>query len=338
MKVLVTGGAGFIGSHACKALSASRRLPIVYDNLSTGHAHTVRWGPLEVGDIRDSVRLEQVLRAYQPDMVMHFAARAYVGESVIDPAGYYDNNVSGTLTLLEAMRRASVDKIVFSSSCATYGTPDVLPIREDVPQRPINPYGFTKLACERMLADYGAAYGLRWVALRYFNAAGADPDGELGEEHEPETHVVPLAIRAALGLGPPITVFGDDYDTPDGSALRDFVHVSDLADAHVRAVDYLAQGGDSVACNLGTGEAVSVLQTIAAVAAATGRRVPFIRGPRRPGDPPALYATAHLARELLGWTPASPDFAATVATAARWIERSLAPAAPYQPDLPQGSN
>lgn len=336
MKVLVAGGAGFVGSHTCKALRTAGHQPIVYDNLSEGHAHAVRWGPLEVGDIRDAARLGEVFERHRPDLVMHFAARAYVGESVREPGRYYDVNVNGTLSLLQAMRRATIDKIIFSSSCATYGTPEELPIREDTPQRPINPYGFTKLVGERMLADFEAAYGLRWVALRYFNAAGSDPDGELGEEHDPETHVIPLAIQAALGQGPAFTVFGDNYETPDGSALRDYVHVSDLADAHVRAADYLAGGGASAACNLGTGAAASVMDIVAAAQAVTGLRVPLVRGPRRPGDPPALYASADLARELLGWRPRYMSIVETVATAARWFERPLTANALPQPKQSRG--
>jgi UDP-arabinose 4-epimerase len=321
MKVLVAGGAGFIGSHACKALMQAGHHPIVYDNLTTGHAHAVRWGPLEVGDIRDSARLSEVLGRRRPDLVMHFAARAYVGESVREPADYYDVNVTGTLTLLQCMKRASVDKIVFSSSCATYGVPRSLPIDDDAPQNPINPYGFTKLVGERMLAEFEAAYGLKWMALRYFNAAGADPDGELGEEHAPETHAIPLAIQAALGIGPSFTLFGDDYDTPDGSAVRDYVHVSDLADAHVRAAEYLLAGGRSAACNLATGAGTSVLEIVSAVKAATGRTVPLAHGPRRPGDPPALFASGAGARDLLGWRPRFPSIEETVATAARWFQR-----------------
>jgi len=225
---------------------------------------------------------------------------------------------------------------VFSSSCTTYGTPGTLPIEEDTPQNPINPYGFTKLVGERMLAEFETAYGLRWVALRYFNAAGADPDGELGEEHEPETHAIPLAIEAALGRGRAFTLFGDDYDTPDGSAVRDYVHVSDLADAHVRAADHLAAGGRSAACNLGTGAGVSVLEIVSAAEMATGRRVPLVRGPRRPGDPPALYASADRARDLLGWRPKFTSIAETVETAVRWHAGGLATSAPRRTDLSQG--
>jgi len=322
MKILVTGGAGYIGSHACKALMKAGHEPIVYDNLSTGHRDAVRWGPIEIGDILDHERLEATFANHRPDMVMHFAALAYVGESVTSPDIYYRVNVGGTLSLLQAMRRHGTSAIVFSSSCATYGIPNELPIAEGTPQFPINPYGFTKLVAERMLADFEHAYGIRWVALRYFNAAGADPDGELGERHDPETHAIPLAIRAALGAGPPFSVLGTDYQTPDGSAVRDYVHVSDLGQAHARAIDYLANGGDSVALNLGTGVGTSVLQIIDAVAAATGRFVPVMRAKRRTGDPPILYAVADRARQTIGWEPRFMSIGETVRTAARWFDNS----------------
>jgi UDP-arabinose 4-epimerase len=321
MKVLVTGGAGYIGSHGCKALAAAGHEVVVYDNLITGHAHAVKWGPLETGDIRDRQRLEGAIARHDPDLVMHFAALAYVADAMREPAEYYDVNVTGTLTLLEAMRRRGKDRIVFSSSCTTYGVPRVLPIREDAPQAPLNPYGFTKLAGERMLADFERAYGLRWASLRYFNAAGADPEGEIGEEHSPETHIVPLAILAALGKSPPVPLFGRDFDTPDGTAIRDFIHVSDLARAHVLAAERLVGGGSSLAVNLGTGRGNSVLAVIEAVEAVTGRRVPVVDAPRRAGDPPCLYADAALARETLGWTAQYPALEEIVATAVDWIAR-----------------
>lgn len=327
MRVLVTGGAGFIGSHACKALAAAGHDIVVYDNLSSGHASSVRWGPLERGDIRDAERLQMVLERHGIELVMHFAALAYVGESMSDPAAYYDVNIAGTSALLKAMLASRVGKIVFSSTCATYGIPDALPISEASAQRPVNPYGFTKLCVERMLQDFERAYGLRWMALRYFNAAGADPEGELGEDHLPETHAIPLAIKAALRLGPAFQMFGADFDTPDGSAIRDYVHVSDLADAHVRAAEHLERGGNSVAVNLGTGRGTSVLELIAAVQKVTGRQVPVLRAPRRAGDPPCLYADPSLARRLLGWTAAHSDLETIVATAAAWFERSETAAA-----------
>jgi UDP-arabinose 4-epimerase len=328
MRVLVVGGAGYIGSHACKALAAAGHEVVVYDNLSTGHRDAVLWGDLVVGDIRDGEALDAAFARARPDLVMHFAALAYVGVSVRDPATYYDTNIGGTLSLLQAMRRAKVDRLVFSSTCATYGAPDVLPISEDAPQRPINPYGFTKLAAERMFQDFQAAYGLKWVALRYFNAAGADPDGQIGEEHDPETHAIPLAIQAALGQRPTFEVYGTDYETPDGSAVRDYVHVCDLADAHLLAADHLWRGGESRAFNLATGVGVSVLQIVRAVEQATGCKVPLVLGPRRPGDPPALFAEGALAREILGWTPRYTDIGETVATAARWFISSHADSSP----------
>ena len=321
MKVLVTGGAGYIGSHAAKALAKAGHEVVVYDNLSTGHREAVRWGPLIVGDIRDRPRIEAVLREQRPDMVMHFAALAYVGDSVRDPARYFDVNVGGSLALLEAMRACEVGRIVFSSTCATYGIPAELPIHEATPQAPVNPYGFTKLAVERMLKDFEAAYGLRWIALRYFNAAGADPEGELGEEHDPETHAIPLAIMAALGKEPAFSVFGEDYPTPDGTAIRDYIHVSDLAQAHVLACEHLARGGESTALNLGTGQGTSVREIVRAVEAATGRPVPVVAAPRRAGDPPCLYADGASARRVLGWSPAYSALDKIVASAVRWHRR-----------------
>lgn len=319
MKILVTGGAGYIGSHTCKALARAGHTPIVFDNLSSGHADAVLWGPLHVGDILDPAALDAAFVSHRPQAVIHFAALAYVGESILDPARYYRVNITGTQILLDAMRRHGVAHIVLSSSCATYGTPAALPIVEDTPQQPINPYGFTKLAIERMAADYQRAYCLHWIALRYFNAAGADPDGELGERHDPETHAIPLAIGAALGTAPPFSVMGSNYPTADGSAVRDYVHVADLADAHVRAMTHLEMGGASAAFNLSTGHGTSVLQLIDAVATATGRHVPRIYANRRPGDPPALYAKAERAAQVLGWQPHFVDIIPIVDTAVRWF-------------------
>lgn len=325
MRVLVTGGAGYIGSHTCKALASAGHTPIVFDNLSSGHANAVRWGPLYVGDILDPDALDAVCINHRPEMVIHFAALAYVGESVIDPSRYYRVNVTGTQTLLDAMRRHNLTRIVLSSSCATYGIPASLPISEDTLQLPVNPYGFTKLATERMAADYERAYGIRWVALRYFNAAGADPDGELGERHEPETHAIPLAIGAALGTAPPFSVMGTDYPTPDGTAVRDYVHVTDLADAHLRAMNHLDNGGSSDAFNLATGRGTSVLELIDAVAAATGKRVPVVHAARRAGDPPVLYAMAARAAKVLGWQPRYVDIGPMVETAVNWSMKSAEP-------------
>ena len=328
MKILVTGGAGYVGSHACKALARAGHHPIVYDNLSRGHRSLARWGSFEHGDILDRSRLKEVLASHQPDGVLHFAALAYVGESVDDPAAYYRNNVVGTHSLLEAMRESSVDLLVFSSTCATYGPPLRGLIDEDHPQQPVNPYGATQLVVEGMLRDYGKAYGLRWAALRYFNAAGADPDGEIGEMHEPETHAVPLAILAALGRIPSFALYGSDYPTPDGSAIRDYVHVADLAAAHVAALDYLAGGGAPVALNLGTGTGTSVLQVIRAVEAVTGRAVRITPCDRRSGDPSALVADGRRAHALLGWTPSFPAMESIVASAWRWHALGRPPALP----------
>jgi UDP-arabinose 4-epimerase len=316
--VLVTGGAGYIGSHTCKALARSGWQPIVYDNLSYGHEWAVKWGPLERGDIADAARLDAVIAATRPVAVMHFAAFTYVGESVTDPAKYYANNVSGTLTLLDAARRGGIERVVFSSTCATYGMPQGETMDEAHPQAPINPYGFTKLVIERILADYRAAYGIRSIALRYFNAAGADPDGEIGEAHDPETHLIPLALGAALGTRPPITVFGCDYATPDGTCIRDYVHVSDLASGHVAALERLATEAPSPAYNLGTGSGYSVRQVVERIGALAGRQVPCKIGPRRAGDPAQLVAAAARARHELGWQPSVSDLDTILRTALTW--------------------
>ncbi|MBP9181808.1 MAG: UDP-glucose 4-epimerase GalE [Fuscovulum sp.] len=297
--VLVTGGAGYIGSHACKALRASGLVPVVLDNLSTGHADAVRFGPFVRGDVRDAGLVARALTDHRCVAVIHFAASAYVGESMALPGKYYDNNLGGMTGLLEGCARAGVGRVVFSSSCATYGIPDTLPIRETTPQRPINPYGRTKLVCEWMLADHAAAHGLRHAALRYFNAAGADPEGELAERHDPETHLIPLALQAASGQRGPLQVFGTDYPTPDGTCIRDYIHVADLARAHVLALGHLLNGGDSLAVNLGTGRGLSIRDILDGVSRLSGRPVPVTWGPRRPGDPPALVADPALAWDLL---------------------------------------
>lgn len=324
--VLVTGGAGYIGAHACKALAAAGYLPVAYDSLVYGHERAVRWGPLERGDILDRARLDAVIVRHRPVAIMHFAAFAYVGESVTDPGKYYRNNVMGSLTLLEAAHDHGIGRFVFSSTCATYGMPDRLPIGEDTPQQPINPYGASKLMVERMLADFGAAHGLRSIALRYFNAAGADPDGEIGESHDPETHLIPLVLDAAAGRRPAVTVFGTDYDTPDGTCIRDYIHVSDLADAHVRALQALEDGVPSGAYNLGNGQGYSVRQVIDAVRRITGCAVPVTLGDRRPGDPAALVADATKARDVLGWQPRLPGLDEIIRTAWAWHQKSAAPA------------
>ena len=319
--VLVTGGAGYIGSHACKALVQAGYVPVTYDNLSRGHRHAVRWGPLIEGEIANRTAVVAALKAHDISAVMHFAAFAYVGESGTDPALYYRNNVIGTLTLLDAMRETGVDRIVFSSTCATYGLPDAVPIAETTPQRPVNAYGETKLAIERALYWYGLAYGLRSVALRYFNAAGCDRGGEIGEEHDPETHLIPLVLRAALGSAPPVSIFGTDYATPDGTAIRDYIHVEDLASAHVRALEHLANGGSNAAVNLATGRGYSVREIIAAVTRAVGHEVPYREAPRRPGDPPALIADPVLAHSVLGWRAECSDLDTIISTALAWEKR-----------------
>jgi UDP-arabinose 4-epimerase len=316
--ILVTGGAGYVGSHACKALAKAGYTPVVFDNLSRGHREAVRWGPLVAGELSDRTALVNAMRQHSVTAVMHFAAFAYVGESVTDPELYYRNNVIGTLNLLGAVREAGIGSIVFSSTCAVYGVPDEIPMRESAPLVPVNPYGETKLAIERALGWYGGAYGVRYAALRYFNAAGADPEGENGEDHDPETHVIPLAIRAALGQAGPISVFGTDYPTADGSAVRDYIHVTDLADAHVRAFEHLHKGGDSAAINLGTGSGTSVLELIAAIERISGRKVPRELAPRRAGDPPALVADPGLADRLLGWRATHSDIDTIVRTALAW--------------------
>ena len=326
MKVLVTGAAGYVGSHACKALARRGLQPVGLDNLERAGLRHLPWGPLEIADIRDRAALDAILRRHRPEAVMHFAAWPTSANPWPSPVAITGNNVLGSLTLLESLRAAGVGRFVFSSTCATYGIPDRLPIAEDDPQAPINPYGSSKLMVERILADFDRAHGLRSVALRYFNAAGADPDGEIGECHEPETHAIPLAIEAALGRRQRFQVFGTDYPTPDGTAIRDYVHVSDLADAHVRALEYLVAGGSSTAFNLGTGRGHSVLEVVAAVEAETGRRVPLERAERRPGDPAVLVAQAARARTTLGWTPAFTDLREIVRTAVAW-ERRRAPQA-----------
>jgi len=320
--VLVTGGAGYIGSHACKALSQAGYLPVTYDSLIYGHDWAVKWGPLERGDILDRARLNEVIAKYKPAATMHFAAFAYVGESVANPGKYYRNNVAGSLTLMEAARDHGLRRFVFSSTCATYGIPDGLPIGEDTPQRPINPYGASKLMVERMLADFDRAHGLKSMALRYFNAAGADPAQDIGEEHDPETHLIPLVLDAASGRRETVTIFGDDYDTPDGTCVRDYIHATDIADAHVSALKALEGGASSNAYNLGNGRGFSVRQVISSVERATGLTVPAVLGDRRPGDPAALVSDASKVRDGLGWTPQIRDLDDIVRTAWAWHQRS----------------
>lgn len=301
--VLVTGGAGYIGSHACKALKKAGYLPVVFDNLVYGHEEDVRWGPFVKGDITDRSAIDKVLHEQKPIGVVHFAGYAYVGESVTNPGKYYRNNIVGSLTLLEAMRDNQVKNLVFSSTCAVYGIPVQVPIPENHSFDPINPYGFSKLAMERMMADFAHAHELRFAALRYFNAAGADPESEVGERHDPETHLIPLVLDAVLGKRPHITVFGNDYPTYDGTCIRDYIHVQDLANAHVLTLEYLFGGGKERCFNLGTGQGFSVKEVIACVEKVTGRKVPVVYGERRAGDPPSLVADSRKAAKILGWVP-----------------------------------
>ncbi len=315
--VLVTGGAGYIGSHAAKALAAKGFVPVTYDNLVYGHRWAVQWGPLVEGDIGDRARLIAVIRDYEIEAVMHFAAFAYVGESMVYPERYFNNNVIGSLALFDAVIETGVRHVVFSSSCATYGIPDRVPISEEAPQSPISPYGETKLIIERALRWYGAAHGITWAALRYFNAAGADPDGQLGEIHRPETHLVPLVLQAVL-TGVAVDVFGSDYPTRDGTCVRDYIHVTDLADAHVAALDYLLNGGASVALNLGAGDGHTVREVIDAVKMATGRNVPYRVVERRPGDPAVLVADPRLAGRVLDWRPQRSTLDAIISSAWNW--------------------
>jgi UDP-arabinose 4-epimerase len=320
--VLVTGGAGYIGSHTCKALARAGLTPVVYDSLCRGNAWAVKWGPLEVGDLMDGERLRDVIRAYRPIGVIHFAAFINVGESVNDPLLYYRNNVGGTMSLLRAMAAEDVRRLVFSSTCATYGMPERNPITEDMKQAPINPYGHGKLMVEQILKDCSRTGSLTAVALRYFNAAGADADGETGELHVPETHLIPLTLGAAQGSSGPLTVFGNDHPTPDGTCIRDYIHVTDLAEAHVRALAHTGGNEGFAAFNLGTGTGISVRDLLATAEEVTGRKVPFSYGARREGDPAALVADPTLANRTLGWTPRHSDLANILETAWAWMERT----------------
>lgn len=318
--VLVTGGAGYVGSHACLALHEAGFLPVAYDNLSNGHAGFVQWGPLELGDILDGTRLDDVIARHRPVAVLHFAALIEVGESVKTPGRFFQNNVAGAISLIEAARRGGVGQMVFSSTCATYGDPVFMPMDETHPQAPLNPYGRSKLMIEQTLADYSTYAGFRSVCLRYFNAAGADALGRIGEWHEPETHAIPLAVLAALGRRAGFKLFGDDYDTRDGTAVRDYIHVTDLADAHVRALRYLIDGGDSTAFNLGTGTGTTVKELIDAIRRVTGRPFPVDVVARRAGDAPCLVADNGRARDVLGWTP-TRGLDEIIGSAWRWHSR-----------------
>lgn len=318
--ILVTGGAGYVGSHTCLVLQQAGYQPVVYDNLSRGYRWAVRFGPLEEGDLLDTLRLADVIARHKPVAVVHFAALTYVGESQSDPALYYRNNVAGTLSLLEAMRQTDIRTIVFSSTAAVYGAPTVTPIPEDVPLLPVNPYGTSKLTVEHMLADFSSAYGFKAAALRYFNAAGADPEIRIGEAHDPETHLIPLVLDAASGRRKSISVFGDDYPTPDGTCIRDYIHVLDLAEAHVRALSFLTAKSEPtmLALNLGTGSGVSVRSVIETAERITGRSIAVEKAARRVGDPPALVADASRAKEILGWSASRPTLESQIRDAWRW--------------------
>ncbi len=319
--ILVTGGAGYIGSHAVLALKRAGYGVVVLDNLVYGHRDLVEkvlQVELVVGDTNERALLDELFANHNIAAVMHFSAYAYVGESVTDPDKYYRNNVIGTLTLLEAMLAASVKQFVFSSTCATYGVPQIVPIPEDHPQNPINPYGATKLMVERILSDFDVAYALKSVVFRYFNAAGADPSGMLGEDHNPETHLIPLVLMTALGQRESVSIFGTDYPTPDGTCIRDYIHVTDLADAHVLGLEYLLQGGDTAVFNLGNGNGFSVKQMIDTARMVTGRNISVVESNRRPGDPPILVGSSDKARNILGWQPQYADLAEIVKHAWHW--------------------
>jgi UDP-arabinose 4-epimerase len=323
MRVLITGGAGYIGSHTAKALARAGILPVVYDNLSAGHRWAVKWGPLVEADLPDHLALRQTIQQYDITAAIHFAAHAYVGQSMSEPRRYFHNNVSNTFNLLDALLDAGVGRVVFSSSCAVYGIPKAIPIREDELKSPINSYGESKLFIERVLDWYGRAYDFRWAALRYFNAAGADPEQELGECHDPETHLLPLVIEAAMGKRGCIDLFGVDYPTADGTAVRDYIHVSDLAEAHVIALQKLVSGAESFSANLGTGRGISAREIVAAVEAVAGAKVSVKAAPRRPGDPPVLVADPTRAESILQWRPRLSSLENIVTTAWRWHHRSL---------------
>jgi UDP-arabinose 4-epimerase len=312
--ILVTGGAGYIGSHTCKALATAGLTPVTFDNLSRGHADFVRWGPLVIGDVLDLAALDEAIKQYRPTAVIHFAAFAYVGESVADPLSYYRNNSCGIVSVLDAMARNGVERIVFSSSCTTYGLPDTLPILETAPQRPISPYGRSKYFCEQIIKDVAFAHKMRFGIFRYFNAAGADSSGDLPERHNPETHLIPLAIDAVLGSALPLQILGSDYPTTDGTCERDYIHVSDLAAAHVKAVQHLEQTETSFEMNLGTGRAYSVLEVVSAIERVAGKKVPAVLAARRPGDPPALVSDPSLAQRQLGFTPQYSDLDTIIET------------------------
>ena len=318
MKILVLGGAGYIGSHTCKYLSKLGHTVIVYDNLSTGHLEFVKWGEFIYGDIRDYAHIRKTIHQYNPDGLIHFAASASVAESVVDPGSYYENNVLGSLRVMEALRDEGVRPLVVSSSAAVYGLPLDTPIAEQMPLNPINPYGRTKMIMELMLHDFANTHKLPWMALRYFNAAGADPELEIGEWHTPETHLIPNVLNAILNPSQPIKVFGNDYPTPDGTCIRDYIHVWDLAKAHFLALEYLNNHRPSLALNLGTGQGTSIQEIIATAEAVTNKSVPYVISPRRPGDPSQLIASADNATKILNWTPEYTSPEKIITTAWQW--------------------
>lgn len=324
--ILIVGGAGYIGSHVNKLLTRKGFKTVIFDNLSRGHREFVKWGELFEGDLLDIHRIRSCFKNYQIEAVMHFSALSLVEESIQQPERYYLNNVIGTLNLLQAMREFGVRHFIFSSTCATYGFPERIPILEDHPQRPINPYGWTKLIIEQVLKDYKRAYGLKHVNLRYFNAAGADPDGEIGELHHPETHLIPLVISAAIGLNKEIKIFGTDYPTQDGTCIRDYIHVMDLADAHIKALHYLMDKGKSDSFNLGNGNGHSVREVIEAVRRVGKRDIKVVETERREGDPPVLISSSQKAIEMLGWSPQFEDLEKIIETAWRWHAKL-----PHQP-------
>ena len=321
--ILITGGAGYIGSHANKMLYEKGYDTVVFDNLVYGYKNFVQWGEFVLGDLADYDQLDMVFQHYSIDAVMHFAAYAYVGESVTNPEKYYYNNVVNTLNLLKAMRKHDVNQFIFSSSCATYGIPQKIPIPEDHPQHPINPYGQCKLIVENVLRDYADAYNLKYVSLRYFNAAGADPDGKIGEAHDPETHLIPLILDAASDQNKHISIFGTDYNTPDGTCIRDYIHVNDLAQAHILALNHLESGADSDVFNLGNGNGISVKEMIETARHVTGKTIQMIESPRRPGDPDSLVGSASKARKILGWRPQYTEIKDIIETAWNWKLKQL---------------
>jgi UDP-glucose 4-epimerase len=319
--ILITGGAGYVGSHTNKLLNQRGYETVVFDNLVYGHREFVKWGDFFFGDLADREDIRRCFKTYRIEAVMHFGGYAFVGESVTDPARYYRNNVVNTLNLIDIMMEFSACPVIFSSSCATYGLPEQIPLTEDHPQHPINPYGKTKLMVEEILNDYGRAYDIRYVSLRYFNAAGADPGGEIGERHDPETHLIPLVLDAALGRRENIRIFGTDYNTPDGTCIRDYIHVTDIAEAHLLALEYLANGGGSDAFNLGNGSSFSVKEVIETARAVTGRNITATDWKRRDGDPPVLIGSSEKIKKVLLWKPQYEDLAVIIGTAWNWHKK-----------------